>query len=128
MESCTKETKLKLSAVLIFKNQNLSPFEDGFTTILLDNSEVPSIITTGTPEWGVSEGLNNLLSEYVKFHISFLKGQLVDYYEKDGLLELIFCFSMIFIPGVISKGSLFSRQDLADRKIQLHERYRKYIQ
>lgn len=127
MESCSKETKLKLSTVLIFKNQNLSPFEDGFTTILLDNLEVPSIITTGTPEWGVSEGLNNLLSEYVKFDISFLKGQIVDYFEEDGLLELIFCFSMIFIPGAINKGSLFSRQDLVERKIQLDERYRKYL-
>lgn len=127
MESNSERTKIKLTALIVFKNQNFLPFEDGFTSILLDNAKVPSIMIDEEPNGGVALSLKKLLSKYVKFDTSFISGTIVDYKEEGDLLELIFCFNLVFVSGVIAEGSLFSKKDLVDRKIQLDERYARYF-
>lgn len=127
MESDNKRIKLKLSIVAIFRNQDFSPFEDGFTSILLDGPTVPSIIVEELPIEGVTSLVNTFFSNYVKYDTSILTSKIVDCFQDEECLELIFCFNLIFISGVISNGSLMSKKDLADRKIDIDGRYRRYL-
>lgn len=112
---------------MVFKNNNFFPFEDGFKSILLDNLHPPSIIIEEPPIGGVNKVAQDILSQYINFDPSFLRPELNSVHDHENYIEIILLYNLVFVQGALKNGSLLTKRDLVDRKIQLDERYGRYL-